>query len=170
MLDGNFDWFSIKLLWNRALPLYTSELYTSVFRQREFSKKNKKRNNNKNTNLPSAIWDERWRVTCRVKCCVPFTCRTGGQTCKIWYASVRKKKTKRRSSSLHPAETDVFSVVASLQPKSSLLMSYSLLVFSQKKSEKRDKSISITCMFRACLHRGGGPQIGEVTRLGGIKK
>ena len=23
---------------------------------------------------------------------------------------------------------------------------------------------------RACLHEGGGPQIGEVTRLGGVRK
>jgi len=23
--------------------------------------------------------------------------------------------------------------------------------------------------FRACLHGGGGPQVGEVTRLGGVK-
>ena len=76
-------------------------------------------------------------MTCRVRCCVPFTCRTGGQICKIWYASVRKKKRKRRSSSLHPAETDVFPVVASLQPKSSVSIIYSLLVFSQKKSKKK---------------------------------
>ena len=24
--------------------------------------------------------------------------------------------------------------------------------------------------FRACLHGGGGPQVGEVTCLGGVKK
>ena len=24
--------------------------------------------------------------------------------------------------------------------------------------------------LRACLHGGGGPQVGEVTRLGGVKK
>ena len=24
--------------------------------------------------------------------------------------------------------------------------------------------------FRACLHGGGGPQVGEVTRLGGVKQ
>ena len=24
-------------------------------------------------------------------------------------------------------------------------------------------------LFRACLHGGGGPQVGEVTRLGGVK-
>ena len=48
-------------------------------------------------------------------------------------------------------------------------MIYSLLVFSQKKSEKKAKVFLRTCMFRACLHRGGGPQIGEVIRLGGIK-
>ena len=24
------------------------------------------------------------------------------------------------------------------------------------------------CAFRACLHGGGGPQVGEVTRLGGV--
>ena len=24
--------------------------------------------------------------------------------------------------------------------------------------------------FRACLHGGGGPQVGEVTRLGEVKK
>ena len=24
--------------------------------------------------------------------------------------------------------------------------------------------------FRACLHEGGGPQVGEVTCLGGVKK
>ena len=24
--------------------------------------------------------------------------------------------------------------------------------------------------MRACLHGGGGPQVGEVTRLGGLKK
>ena len=26
------------------------------------------------------------------------------------------------------------------------------------------------CPFRACLHGSGGPQVGEVTRLGGVKK
>ena len=25
-----------------------------------------------------------------------------------------------------------------------------------------------TCYFRACLHGGGGPQVGKVTRLGGV--
>ena len=26
------------------------------------------------------------------------------------------------------------------------------------------------CLIRACLHRGGGPQVGEVTRLGGVTR
>ena len=25
-------------------------------------------------------------------------------------------------------------------------------------------------LFRACLHEGGGPQVGEVTRLGGVTR
>ena len=25
-------------------------------------------------------------------------------------------------------------------------------------------------LFRACLHGGGGPQVGEVTRLGGVAR
>ena len=29
---------------------------------------------------------------------------------------------------------------------------------------------SQTFYFRACLHEGGGPQIGEVTRLGGVTR
>ena len=34
-----------------------------------------------------------------------------------------------------------------------------------------DKSVSSTLgSLRACLHEGGGPQKGEVTRLGGVKK
>ena len=27
-----------------------------------------------------------------------------------------------------------------------------------------------TCYFRACLHGGGGPQVGEVTRLAVVEK
>ena len=27
----------------------------------------------------------------------------------------------------------------------------------------------VTVVLRACLHGGGGPQVGEVTRLGGVK-
>ena len=26
------------------------------------------------------------------------------------------------------------------------------------------------CPFRACLHGGGGPQVGEITRLGGVTR
>ena len=26
------------------------------------------------------------------------------------------------------------------------------------------------CTLRACLHGGGGPQVGEVTRLGGVTR
>ena len=28
----------------------------------------------------------------------------------------------------------------------------------------------VCCQFRACLHGSGGPQVGEVTRLGGVKR
>ena len=28
----------------------------------------------------------------------------------------------------------------------------------------------LQCHFRACLHEGGGPQVGEVTRLGGVAR
>ena len=28
----------------------------------------------------------------------------------------------------------------------------------------------IRIKFRACLHGGGGPQVGEVTRLGGVTR
>ena len=28
----------------------------------------------------------------------------------------------------------------------------------------------VCCQFRACLHGSGGPQVGEVTRLGGVQR
>ena len=31
-------------------------------------------------------------------------------------------------------------------------------------------NVSKNIYFRACLHRDGGPQVSEVTRLGGVKK
>ena len=30
-------------------------------------------------------------------------------------------------------------------------------------------SAAVTLLLRACLHGGGGPQVGEVTCLGGVK-
>ena len=30
--------------------------------------------------------------------------------------------------------------------------------------------VSVLCCIRACLHGGGGPQVGEVTRLGGVTR
>ena len=35
---------------------------------------------------------------------------------------------------------------------------------------KSDSNRSFVGAFRACLHGGGGPQVGEVTRLGEVKK
>ena len=40
---------------------------------------------------------------------------------------------------------------------------FSLHVEWQRKSFPRPT-------FRACLHGGGGPQVGEVTRLGGVTR
>ena len=31
-------------------------------------------------------------------------------------------------------------------------------------------AVAVVESFRACLHGGGGPQVGEVTCLGGVKK
>ena len=37
--------------------------------------------------------------------------------------------------------------------------------------EKRDARAELVfCSLRACLHGGGGPQVGEVTRLGGVTR
>ena len=30
--------------------------------------------------------------------------------------------------------------------------------------------LTVTGVFRSCLHGGGGPQVGEVTRLGGVTR
>ena len=35
-------------------------------------------------------------------------------------------------------------------------------------TERFKRSFIYRCLFRACLHGGGGPQVGEVTRLGGV--
>ena len=32
------------------------------------------------------------------------------------------------------------------------------------------RAVSLIVRFRACLHGGGGPQVGEVTRLGGVTR
>ena len=37
-------------------------------------------------------------------------------------------------------------------------------------SLSRDILYSVFYYFRACLHGGGGPQVGEVTRLGGVTR
>ena len=33
-----------------------------------------------------------------------------------------------------------------------------------------DSVIKQICQLKACLHGGGGPQVGEVTRLGGVTR
>ena len=49
------------------------------------------------------------------------------------------------------------------------------IVFLNKQTNKQ-KQIGIplnpgtSFLFRACLHGGGGPQVGEVTRLGGVTR
>ena len=51
------------------------------------------------------------------------------------------------------------------------------LLFSQPSSReftqrrrRRHRERQKSNRFRACLHGGGGPQVGEVTRLGEVKK
>jgi len=45
-----------------------------------------------------------------------------------------------------------------------------LVVWSQSSLPLIDLVTTKDCTLRACLHGGGGPQVGEVTCLGGVKK
>ena len=48
------------------------------------------------------------------------------------------------------------------------------IVFLNKQTNKKQIGIPLnpgtSFLFRACLHGGGGPQVGEVTRLGGVTR
>ena len=41
-------------------------------------------------------------------------------------------------------------------------------VVLEKKKIKQNKTNKMKTCLKACLHGGGGPQVGEVTRLGGV--
>ena len=45
-----------------------------------------------------------------------------------------------------------------------------VIFFSFKIEETYTLTAFVDQKLRACLHKGGGPQIGEVTRLGGVIK
>ena len=52
-------------------------------------------------------------------------------------------------------------------------MQYSLNYSGTRLLSTENYNYSISCRkfrLRACLHGGGGPQVGEVTRLGEVKK
>ena len=51
-------------------------------------------------------------------------------------------------------------------------MSMGEIIFTQKthKSARGLHRRDVTHILRACLHGGGGPQVGNVTRLGGVTR
>ena len=52
----------------------------------------------------------------------------------------------------------------------SKVLEWVLLVRTVQLCKSVQSKQSLGCLLRACLHGGGGPQVGEVTRLGEVKK
>ena len=68
-------------------------------------------------------------------------------------------------------KTEIFSSGLTYRPQASGENCQRERTFLQMLSpEWRFLKTPFSCTLRACLHGGGGPQVGEVTRLGEVKK
>ena len=54
--------------------------------------------------------------------------------------------------------------------KLSFLYFLDLKIFTHIPYTKHKVPCAVSVRLRACVHRGGGPQVGEVTRLGGVTR